>query len=90
MNLRSYKASKTEVEVELNRLNNVNSSLASENEILSAVNASNENLARIAESISNEKSLTHQIVDMLISRVLVFPGDKVEIEWRVSAFGDVK
>ena len=90
INAEGYKASKTEVEVELNRLNNVNSSLASENEILSAVKASNENLVRIAENISNEKSLTHQIVDMLISRVLVFPGDKVEIEWRVSAFGDVK
>ena len=61
-----------------------------ENERLIAANATNESLQTLAESASNENSLTRPSVDMLISKVSIFPGDKVEIEWKVSAFGDGK
>ena len=85
-----YKAAKAEVEVEMTRLNRVNSAHIYENERLIAANATNERLQTLAESASNENSLTRPLVDMLISKVSIFPGDKVEIEWKVSAFGDVK
>jgi len=85
-----YKALKADVDSELTRLNYAYSNLVAENGKLIATKAINDDLHRTAESVSGINTLTRSLVDMLISKVIVYPGDRVEIEWKVSGFGDVK
>lgn len=84
-----YKVGKTSADAELDRLNRANAILISENVKLSADKAANDELRSAAESASNENSLTRQLADLLISKVYVYPGDRVEIAWKVSGFGGI-
>ena len=82
-----YKAAKASVDTNLDRLNRANATAIAENEKLSSEKTTNDNLFKAAESASDESSLTRPLVDLLISKVYVYPGDKVEIVWKVSGFG---
>jgi DNA invertase Pin-like site-specific DNA recombinase len=46
-------------------------------------------LREIAQTVATSKSLTRALVDLLIDRVRVFPGGKIEVKWKLSGFGDV-
>jgi DNA invertase Pin-like site-specific DNA recombinase len=82
-----YKAIKTKIESEIDRLKSINTSLIAENEKLYSVKAINEKLFVAAKNASSEESLTSHLVNMLISKVSVFPGNRIEIAWKVSGFG---
>ena len=84
-----YQAGKASIGIELDRLNYANTRLIAENEKLSATKAENDNLLIAAKSAAGENTLTRQLVDMLISKVSVFPGDRIEIIWKVTGFGEV-
>jgi len=67
-------AEKAQINIELNRLNSIFNILVAENEELSAVKATNNDLHRIATMASDTNSrtpLTHSLADLLISKVTV-------------------
>jgi hypothetical protein len=35
------------------------------------------------------KTLTRQLVDVLINKVHVYPDKRIEVDWKISGFGDV-
>jgi DNA invertase Pin-like site-specific DNA recombinase len=86
----NYKAMKASVDVELDRLSRVYASLIAENDKLSAEKAKNDELIQAAEATSGENSLTRPLMDLLISKVFIYPGDRIEIDWKVSGFGTMK
>lgn len=82
----TYKMAKTSIDAELVNLNRINADLIAENEKLSIAKEANDELLRVAESASGEDTLTRQLVDMLVLKVCVYPGDKVEVVWKISGF----
>jgi hypothetical protein len=45
---------------------------------------------RIAALAVKAKKLTRELVDALIERALFYPGGQIEVEWKMSAFADVR
>ena len=90
IDVETYKAEKAGLEENIGRLDTVLSKLVSDNEKNLAAKAANDDLRRAAESASAEKTLTRSLVDTLISKVYIYPGDRVEIEWKVAGFGEAK
>ena len=70
-------------------MNYANTRLIAENEKLAVATAANDNILMAAKSAVGEKTLTRQLVDMLITKVSVFPGGRIEIDWKVAGFGEV-
>ncbi len=33
-------------------------------------------------------SMTQELVDILIDKILVFPGDRIEVKWKLPGFAD--
>ena len=86
----TYKSEKASVEENIGRLDTALSKLVADNEKNLAVKAANDDLRKAAESASAEKTLTRPLVDALISKVYIYPGERVEIEWKVAGFGEAK
>ena len=45
-------------------------------------------LGQLEKEISSAEALTIELADTLISRVLVYPDNSLDIEWKVRAFSD--
>ena len=43
-------------------------------------------LSVVAHDISKEASLTQKLTDDLIEKVLIFPNNQIEIQWKVQTF----
>ena len=67
----AYKAAKAAIDLDLNRLHHAHATIASENETLSTAKATNDALRNAALSASGESTLTHTLVDALISKVYI-------------------
>ena len=83
-----YKAEKVSIDTELDRLNQVNALQIKEVERLSELKAKNDEMHAKAESASVETTLTRSLADALISKICVYPGNRVEIVWKVAGFGE--
>lgn len=81
-----YKAKKNAIDVELDRLNRALNSLNAEATAISAAKSSDDELRKLAETAMNDSKLTRPLVDVLIDKVYVYPGNKVEIVWKVADF----
>ena len=82
----AYKTEKTAVETELNCLNRAFDSLKAETAVMVAAKTSDDELRNLAETASNEGKLSKALVELLINKVYVFPGNRVEIDWKVADF----
>ena len=40
----------------------------------------------IADKVFDENTLTQPITDLFINRVLIYPGNKIEVEWKITNF----
>lgn len=80
-----YKAGKAEVDAKLANLIRVHEMLAKETVALAISKQNRDELSAAAE-IHTESGLTRPLVEILIDRVLVFPGDRVDIVWKISEF----
>jgi hypothetical protein len=83
-----YKAAKSKVDVELDHLNNALERLNGETLAMSAAKSSDDELRKIAETVIGESKLTRPLVDALIDKVYVYPGNRVEIMWKVADFAE--
>jgi hypothetical protein len=51
-------------------------------------NDANKKVAALANSALSDKATPKDIVDALIERVLVFPGNHIEIHWKFANFAE--
>jgi site-specific DNA recombinase len=83
-----YAAQKAGLDTELNRLNRVYTTLSAQVAKLKA-DCDEKNKAReIAGDIAKETGLTQALMDLLIDKVYIYPGNRVEISWKVTDFSD--
>jgi len=82
----AYKAEKSVIDTELNRLNQAYASLKLETAVMVASKNSDDEIRRIAESASGESKLNKALVELLIDKIYVYPGNRIEIMWKVADF----
>ena len=85
----AYKAEKVELDAELSRLNRTFDALKAETAVLSAAAASGDELRKLADTALGANTLSRQLVELLIDKVYVYPGNHVEIVWKVADFGSI-
>jgi len=82
----TYKAEKSIIDVELAGLRHSLNALKAEAVVMSSKKTSDDELRRLAESASSEGKLNRSLVELLIDKVYVYPGNRVEIRWKVADF----
>ncbi len=82
LDIESYNKEKAPLDAELMRLFHINTVISSELENL----ARGSRNRKLAEQASAENGLTLALVDLLIERVLIFPGERVEVRWKIAEF----
>ena len=82
----SYKAAKATLDEQLARLEQVYSAISSEIDRLSQGEIRHKQCRVLAQSALDEHTLTQRLVDLLIERVLIYPGKKIEVKWKVAGF----
>ena len=82
----AYKSEKAVIDTELAQLTRALDTLNAEAAALSAAKASDDELRKIAGMTLADNKLTRPLVDMLINKVYIYPGNRIEIEWKVADF----
>jgi hypothetical protein len=77
-----YKKQKTAIDFEIGQQEQVNDAIRMQNE-KSAPSAASVEAARAA---LDAKTLSPGLVDILIEKILIFPGNRIEVVWKVSGF----
>ena len=81
-----YMECKAEIDKELVRLEQVFSALNTQTAQMQ-MDADTKNASRkLAQEIIDTDGLTAGLVDMLIERVYVYPGNQLDIEWKIKDF----
>ena len=78
----AYKTKKAVFDADMERLKRALDTLKADAAMISAAKASKEELKKIADIAINAESLTGPLVDLLIDRVYIYPGNHVEIVWK--------
>jgi len=81
-----YKTEKIAVDSELSRLIKAYDSLKAETAVMVASKSSDDEIRRLAENVSGEGKLNMALSELLIDKVYVYPGNRVEIMWKVADF----
>ena len=81
-----YKAARERIDTEVLRLEQACPVLSAELAAFEFERAQSCERKKIAECIREEKGLTRPLVDLLIKRVLIYPNNRVVIDWKVSSF----
>ena len=87
VSVEAYKTEKAAIDEDINRLTHSLDALKSEVAALSAVKESDDEVKRLAGIAVGEDKLSRSLVDLLIDKVYVYPGNRVEIVWKVKDFG---
>ena len=77
-----YRAEKTNLDTELTRITRIHASLTEETSKLAEAKTAGNEYKEIVKKVSGENTLNHSLVDMLINRVIIYPGGRIEIEWK--------
>ena len=78
----AYKTQKAGTDTEMNRLKHALNMVNAEMDGMATVKLSGDKAHKLAERAVNDGKLTRPMVDALIDKVLVYPGNRVEIAWR--------
>ena len=81
-----YKSMKAEVDKELNRLTSIYTALCKQTEQMRMDTETNAARKRLAQEVAGAGGLTASLADALIERVNVYPGNQVEIIWKMKGF----
>jgi hypothetical protein len=85
-----YKAENARLDIEVSRLTKIYDTLSAELESMTKGRVQAVERRKLAATVRAEKKLTRALVDLLIEKVLIFPGERVEVQWKFAAFFDVK
>ena len=83
----AYMTEKSILDAELARLTAAFDILKSEADIMSVKKSADDKLKNSADTVLSAGSLTRPLVDLLIDKVYVYPGNHVEIAWKAADFG---
>lgn len=81
-----YKTLKAEVDAEMTRLERANAAVKEQVTQMLANREAKIKAREIAGTASRESKLSRELVDLLIEKVLIYPGNEIEIVWKVSDF----
>jgi hypothetical protein len=87
LNAEEYKTAKAGLDTEHSRLSRILNSVKAESAALSAAKASADELRSLADTALGASKLTRPLADLLIEKVYVYPGNRVEIAWKAADFG---
>ena len=74
------------VETEYTRLQRGYAALSAEVAILSAAKSSDDELQHLADTVLQSGTLSQTLAELLVDKVYIYPGNQVEIEWRVAGY----
>ena len=86
ISIEEYKARKADIDVELDRLRAVHSSLKAQTARTRMNEQTKSARAKLAREVAGAGGLTAGLADTLIDRVYVYPGNRVEIAWKMKDF----
>ena len=81
-----YKAQKAAIDVDLNHLKRIQSAVAAQTAQMQMDEKSKNVRTELAQAITRASSLTAELADTLIDRVYIYPGNQVEIIWKIKDF----
>lgn len=84
--LQEYKSKKAAVDIELDRLQQIHSVTAAQTAQLQMDEKSRKARLKAAQEITKSSVLTTELVSALIERVYVYPGNQIEIIWKMKDF----
>ncbi|MDR2022930.1 MAG: recombinase family protein [Hungatella sp.] len=82
----TFKSEKAVADAELIRLTRALETLKTESAARTAAKAADNERRKLAQTALAESKLTRPLVEMLIDKVYVYPGNRVEIVWKVADF----
>lgn len=86
ISLDEYKREKGAIDAQLTVLSNIFSNTLQKNDELLRTKEEKEKRLVIAEKITTHKSLSKELVELLIHKVNVYPNSQVEIVWKMKDF----
>ena len=81
-----YMERKAEIDKELGRLEQVYSTLNTQTTQMQLSEETKSANRKLAQEIAGADGLTPGLVDTLIERVYVYPGNQLDIEWKINDF----
>jgi predicted nuclease with TOPRIM domain len=86
LDVADYKSGKAGIDAELAQMMRALEKLNSEAAACSAAKSSDDELRDVAEKALAVNKLTRPLVDLLVEKVYVYPGNQIEIEWKYADF----
>ncbi len=84
--LDNYKAQKSGLDQELNRLEQIHSTLSTQTGQMQVEHETQAVRQKLARDITQANGLTQKLVDTLVERVYVYPDNRLEIIWKIQCF----
>lgn len=86
ISLEEYRQEKAVIDAKLTSISNSFNNTSQKNDELLRTNEEKEKRLSVAEKITTQKSLSKELVDLLIDKVKVYPNAQIEIIWRTKDF----
>jgi len=86
IDLQMYNELKTEYDNKINSLKRSLSEILLQSEILKSEKDNMKTLKNVSDIITNESTLNQTLSDLLIDKVFIYPGNRVEVVWKVQGF----
>lgn len=83
-----YKIEKSLIDAETSKLNHALNTLKTEAAVLLVAKTADDEVRKLAKDALGKNELSRQLVDLLIDKVCIYPGNRVEIKWKVTDFGN--
>jgi len=84
--MEDYKAQKAAIDTELDRLREIHSKLKAQTSQMQMDEKTKSARTALAQEVAGSKGLTAKLADTLIDRVYVYPGNQLEIVWKMKDF----
>ena len=86
ISIEDYKRQKAAVDIELDRLRVIHSALEAQAAQMQMDEQTKSARAKLAQEVAKADGLTAGLADTLVDRVYVYPGNRVEIVWKMKDF----
>lgn len=86
ISIEDYKSQKAEIDVDLKRLKQLQSVISAQTAQMQMDEKIKNARTKLAREISSTAGLTTELADTLIDRVYVYPGNQLEIVWKMKDF----
>jgi len=77
---------KTNFDTELARITQIHAVLSEETSKLAEAKIKLSERKKLGKKVSSENTLERSLVDLFIKRIIIYPDNKIEIEWKIKNF----